>query len=212
MDAACQRRRPYRASAGQALERGCSGSTSSELRAEGITDVRRTDAGTWFLDISASYAEENGSGGPRKTIKTASSRRRVPIHPELIKIGFLAYVDRRREIAGDDPWLFAGLRPDKYGNRATYALKRFSAPQMFIPAAIKLEKGQTFYSLRHSFRDALRRCEAPADTLRAIGGWSQAKVVSDSYGDPSDPDHQRQWIERVAYPGLDLTFLHRTTG
>jgi hypothetical protein len=40
--------------------------------------------------------------------------------------------------------------------------------------------------------------------LQALGGWSQGKLTSDSYGDKSDPDYQSRYVKRVAFPGLDL--------
>jgi hypothetical protein len=84
-------------------------------------------------------------------------------------------------------------------------LKRFR--DTFLRQAITLERRQTFYSFRHNFRDALRRIEAPPDALQALGGWSQGKLTSDSYGDKSDPDYQARFMKRVAFPGLDLSHL-----
>jgi hypothetical protein len=66
---------------------------------------------------------------------------------------------------------------------------------------------ESFYSFRHSWRDALRRIDAPDSTLEAVGGWSQAKT-SDSYGDPNDPDLQFKIIRKISFPGLDLSPLH----
>ena len=66
---------------------------------------------------------------------------------------------------------------------------------------------QSFYSFRHSWRDALRRIDAPDSTLAAVGGWSQGKT-SDAYGDASDPDHQIKIVEKISFPGLDLSPLY----
>jgi integrase len=141
-------------------------------------DVRRTSKGTWYVDIVASEDDENAkSGTGPKTLKTASSRRKVPLHPELIKIGFLKFADDQKK-NGAGARLFPDLTADRYGNFASYALKRFR--NSFLPQAITVERRQTFYSLRHNFRDALRRIDAPPDALQALGGWSQGKLTSDS--------------------------------
>ena len=163
-------------------------------------DLKRTPSGTWYFDLVPS-TDVAGV----KTLKTATSRRRIPIHPELERIGLIAFV-QERQLVDLSVYLFDGLKADKYGNRAAYPLRRFR--ETFLPEAVTLGERQEFYSLRHSFRDALRRCNAPPDALQALGGWSQGKLVSDSYGDGLDPDYQRQWIAKVAYPGLDLSFLH----
>jgi hypothetical protein len=57
-----------------------------------VEDVKEAE-GIRFLDIS--------DAGEGKSVKTASSRRRVPIHPELVRLGFFEYVEQRRK-AGDD--------------------------------------------------------------------------------------------------------------
>jgi integrase len=165
-------------------------------------DVKRTSKGTWYVDIVGSD-DDDAVGAGAKTLKTASSRRKVPIHPELIKTGFLSFAKEQKEASGSR--LFPDLKADQYGNHASYALKRFR--DNFLPGAITLNPRQTFYSFRHNFRDALRQIGAPPDALQALGGWSQGKLTSDSYGDKSDPDYQARFMKRVAFPGLDLSHL-----
>ena len=167
-------------------------------------DVKRTAGGTWYLDIVASADHDDAkTAQAAKTLKTAASRRKIPIHPELIAIGFLGFVENRQKHSGSR--LFADLKPDKYGNLASYALRRFR--ENYLPASITLQPRQSFYSFRHSFRDALRRIGAPPDALQALGGWSQGKLTSDDYGNKSDPDYQVQFMKQVAFPGLDLSHL-----
>jgi integrase len=184
------------------------GARPNEIAQMHVADLKRTQAATWYLDIE-STSDEDEEGSAVKTLKTASSRRKIPLHPELIKIGFVQFVELRKK-AGSDPRLFLDLTPDKYGNFAWYALKRFN--ETFLPVALKLAPRQSFYSFRHSWRDALRRIEAPAATLQAVGGWSQGKLASDFYGDPSEPDHQIKVIRKISFPGLDLSALHSTKG
>jgi integrase len=158
-------------------------------------DVMQTSKGTWYADIVTS--DDDAAGAGAKTLKTASSRRKVPIHPELIRIGFLSFAKQQKKAPGS---------PDQYGNYATYALKRFR--DSFLPKAITLTPRQTFYSFRHNFPDALRRIDAPPDALQALGGWSQGKLTSDSYGDKSDPYSQFRFMKKIAFPGLDLSHVH----
>jgi integrase len=171
-----------------------------------VDDLRVTASGTWYADIVASSDDDNADGGQApKTLKTESSRRRVPVHPELIAIGILQFAEDRRE-AGSGPRLFPRLKPDRYGNHAWYPLKRFN--ESYLPSSITLELRQSFYSFRHNFRDELRRIGAPPDALQALGGWSQGKLTSDDYGDKSNPDYQARFMKQVAFPGLDLSHLH----
>ena len=168
-------------------------------------DVRSTTKGTWYFDVTTTTTTDEGDDKAlsRKTLKTTASKRRVPIHPELMKIDLLSYVADRK--AAKEPNLFSST-PDRYGNRASYPLRRFR--DNFLPQAITMKPSQSFYSFRHNFRDALRRIGAPADALQALGGWSQGRLVSDDYGDKANPDYQVQFINAVAYAGLDLSHLY----
>jgi integrase len=173
-----------------------------------MDDLKYTSQGTWYLDIIATADDdEAGLSNAPKTLKTTSSRRKIPVHPELIAIGFLRFVETRKK-TGNGPRLFPDLKPDKYGNLASYALKRFR--DSYLPKAIKLEPRQSFYSFRHSFRDALRRIDAQPATLQALGAWSQGKLTSDDYGDKFDPDYQVQYVKQITFPGLNLHNLYPT--
>jgi integrase len=171
-----------------------------------LHDLKRTKAGTWYLHIIATADDDEGADtATGKTLKTKASRRKIPLHPELIKVGFLQFVEQRKK-AGIGPRLFVDLKPDKYGNHATYALKRFR--DTYLPAAIKMEPRQSFYSFRHSWRDALRRIDAQPATLQALGAWSQGKLTSDDYGDKADPDFQAQFMDKISFEGLNLSTLY----
>ena len=171
-----------------------------------VDDLKRTSQGTCYLDIVATGDEDDSEpSGSAKTLKTATSRRKIPIHLELIKIGFLQFVESRKKTTSSLR-LFPDLKPDKYGNHASYALKRFR--DSYLPSAIKMEPRQSFYSFRHSWRDALRRIDAQPATLQALGAWSQGKLTSDDYGDKSDPDYQAKFVKDIAFPGLDLSTLY----
>ena len=58
--------------------------------------------GIWCIDV----IPEDG-----KSVKTPSSKRIIPIHPLLLELGFLDYVDAQKRAAKRD--LFPGLRPEK---------------------------------------------------------------------------------------------------
>lgn len=170
-----------------------------------LGDIKQTKSGTWFVDL---VAADSGDPETRKTLKTRSSRRRVPLHSELVKLGLLEFVAKRRKNnKKTDQRLFFELKRDKYGNPATYACRRLR--ETFIHAEVELFERQSLYSLRHTVRDAFRRVDATDDVLRAVMGWEEGKSkVSDDYGDPKNPDLYAKWVEKISYPGLDLTFLH----
>jgi integrase len=81
--------------------------------------LKDESSGVWYLNITEqSEADENIT----KTVKTNASRRRVPIHSQLIEMGFLRYVDGLKR-AGKT-LLFDGFKPGKK-RAATEAEKWF---------------------------------------------------------------------------------------
>ena len=171
-----------------------------------VSDLHRTAKGTWFVEISETDDDDESDPKFKKTTKTLNSKRQIPLHPELIAAGFVAFVDDQRQASSTDVRLFRDIAYNKYDDPAHYALRRFR--ETFLPKAIVMKPRQTFYSFRHTWRDAMRLIDAPPDALKALGAWSQGTLVSDNYGTKSHPDHQVQFIKKIAYEGLDLSHLH----
>jgi integrase len=118
-----------------------SGARPNEIAQLATADLRKTDNGTLYIDL------ETQAAGTTKTLKTMSSRRRIPVHSELIKIGIVQFVNERQAADGTNAKLFPSLKPDRYGNLAWYPSKRFN--EKFLPESIALTPDQTFYSFRH---------------------------------------------------------------
>jgi integrase len=53
-----------------------------------------------------------------KHIKNASSKRRVPLHLDLINAGFVAFYNQRKQKAKENQFLFPDLKATKYGVRS----------------------------------------------------------------------------------------------
>jgi hypothetical protein len=68
-----------------------------------VGDVRQEEAsGLWFLDVKSDQKT-------RKRVKTKGSKRRVPLHPEIEKLGFLRFVSERRSMVGGEASLWPGF-------------------------------------------------------------------------------------------------------
>jgi len=78
-------------------------------------DIREED-GIAFIDITD---EGEGDSAIVRTVKTESSRRRVPLHSELLRLGFLRYVERVK--AAGHKLLFPGFPPK--GDKASGTAK-----------------------------------------------------------------------------------------
>lgn len=183
-----------------------SGARPNEVCSLTVGDVRQTPKGVWHFDFN--------DEGDEKSLKNSASRRRVPIHPELVRLGLLDFVAERRKAASKNgSRLFHELKPKngEPGNFAWYATRRLN--EFFLPADVKMEDRQSLYSIRHSVRDALRRIKASEEALFAIGGWTPAggAAVSSHYGNAKDADLWTEEVAGIEFPGLDLSFLHVKT-
>lgn len=162
------------------------------------TDIRQI-AGVWCLMLSEENPDEMEQED-RKRIKTEAGERFVPLHEELIAMGFLEFVRR-----SGNKRLFPELARDKYGYFSEVS-KWFGR---FLQKAGVKQQRVTFHSLRHNYRDALRRAMLPRDVIVALGGWS-GDGVDDDYGNDATAfvPVLAASVAKVSYPGLELSHLY----
>jgi integrase len=137
-----------------------------------------------------------------RRLKTKAARRVVPVHPELIRCGFLAFVETVRQ-AGHDR-LFPELKRDRRGYCTAGFQKWFDR---FLDRAGASAPRTSFHSTRHCFRDALREAQVSRDAVLALGGW-KAGGTEEIYGGGLRPSTLAREIAKVRYEGLDLSHLH----
>ena len=64
----------------------------------------------------------------------------------------------------------------------------------------------TFYSFRHSFEDACRDSGVPRDVMYALQGHEDPGM-GDRYGSGYAVSVLNEHLQRVSYPGVDLSNL-----
>ena len=143
-------------------------------------------------------------------MKTEVSRRRVPIHSEILKMGFLKYVDDRRLL---DPkgFLFPDLKPNKKsGNRAKTFSQWFGRLRDDFVEKADLGFTKDFHGFRHMVTDQLRE-SADSDELRyALLGWTEGSKKKNSgykYGKGFSITKLRDLVEKIE-PRVDLSHLY----
>jgi integrase len=142
-----------------------------------------------------------------KRVKTDASERVVPVHPEVIRLGFPQYVEARRSTDGNDAWLFPSVSPEQ-GRAGVPAWSQWFG--RYLRAAGVTNKAKVFHSFRHTAKDALRRGRADHEVREALIGHAQASSVSWGYGAPAmlsrfGASVLSDAINRIAYHGLDLS-------
>jgi integrase len=154
------------------------------LRVEDVKD----DAGAPYIFIRA---------GEGRRLKNRGSERRVPLHPELVRAGFLDYVAERRQ-AGD-VLLFPELRADAHGTRTRMWGKRF-ARHVRLVCGVTDKRKASFHSLRHSFVDAARAVMIE-EHIHAITGHSGGGVGR-TYGTSVPLSVLAESMAKVRYEGM----------
>lgn len=112
----------------------------------------------------------------KRSQKTGSSRRIIPIHPDILKLGFLDFVECNRNRGASR--LFPDIRADNKGTLAGNFSKWFNG--YLAKVGIK-RRGLDWISFRHSFKTACRTAEIEQDMADYIEGHT-AKRVSQNYG------------------------------
>lgn len=161
-----------------------------------VADVVQRE-GVWCLSINENLdAEEEGQLD--KNLKNEFSTREVPIHPELLRLGFLAYVEWRRK-AGKKR-LFdvdASRNYDAFG-------KWFGR---FLDALGMKSRRLVFHSFRHNFEQAMLEA-IPDYALRwQLGGRTDEHSSAQYRGKGYSIATRAEAVGKIAYPGLNLPHL-----
>jgi hypothetical protein len=137
-----------------------------------------------------------------KRVKNKSSRRKLPLHPELLRCGILAYVDERRREG--DARLFPQLRPSVSGQVTGNWSKWWGR---YTDGLGITDPRKVFHSFRHTFKRACRAARIEEELHDALTGHTSASVGR-SYGSGVPLDVLAEAIAKVSYKGLDLSFMH----
>lgn len=136
----------------------------------------------------------------QRQLKTAASKREIPLHPELMRLGFLRYVEDRRAGAAPEAMLFEGEK-EFARNHWGRSLGDWFGKRI---RALGLQgRKLTFHALRHDFRDALREAEVSGELADYLMGHARAGMGAVYGGRPSLSRLQAA-IRKVAYNGVRL--------
>jgi integrase len=130
----------------------------------------------WFIHITQN-TDENGQ---ENRLKNAASERLVPVHPEIERLGFIAYVLALNDQGGR---VFPDLKANVYG-RLTAKWGEWFGPYMRTVCGVT-DRRKVFHSFRHTFKDHLRRAKVEEGIQRQLMGHT-GKDVADGYGSGYD--------------------------
>lgn len=150
------------------------GARLNELCQLYIKNVRQED-GVWVLDINEAE--------PDQKIKTPAARRLVPIHPKLIDLGFLRFVEGLRQ--DGEARLFPDLKPmrDGAGQAASKWFARYRKPLGLYNQRPKKD----FHSFRTTLINTLKQKGHAEVQVAAIVGHATEGLTFGTYGKAYGP-------------------------
>ena len=133
----------------------------------------------WCFDI---LEEPNR---PDKHLKTLSSRRIVPIHDTLLKLGLIEFIELLKKKDPNRERLFQEL-PYREGNY-NQNVSRFFNYRYLPNLGLKTDK-KNFHSFRHTVTDHLKQKGVEPHFVNELLGHSSGNIDLDRYGKGYNPD------------------------
>jgi len=138
-----------------------------------VEDVQQID-GVWCFNVN----DEKD-----KKVKSASSKRVIPIHPVLLSCGFLEYMDVIK--VHGDPRLWVNLywrKEDGYGNAIGNWYRRFNREH------VSKDEGKVFHSFRHTVTNSLKQVGVSETVISELVGHSTSgSMTMGRYGKRYQP-------------------------
>lgn len=181
------------------------GARLEELAQLAVTDIKVEDA-IHFIHFQERY--DGVDPGFRRSLKNASSHRRVPIHSALIDLGFLDFVQQQRR--NGLVHLFPKMKWDERKKKdKTYKVsQRFTNWWSEYSRTIVPDPLKSFHSFRHTVTERLRNAgveEALNDALTGHATPGQgAKYGRNRQGGKYSILVLAKAIEKLSYPEIDI--------
>lgn len=153
------------------------GARLGELVQLHVADVM-SENGIAYLHVT----EEGGgseSGKDVKHVKSEAGIRKIPLHPDLISLGFLDFVEGRRKCRRGSKRLFPEVKFGADGQASTVFSKWFGRLMGRVGLS---DPSLVFHSFRHNAEDAFRDALQPQYVIDRVVGHSDG-ATSAGYGE-----------------------------
>lgn len=139
-------------------------------------DIYKED-GIYIFDIK----KESSDGLHDKILKTLNAKRKIPIHPKLIDLGLIKYLDDIIKLG--EIRLFPKLnktdKSPKYGKQVGKQFRSLLKK--------KISGTKSFHSLRHSFSNFFKKRNLHTDMFRQVFGHEISNLAGQVYGERFSP-------------------------
>ncbi len=167
-----------------------SGMRTNEICQILLSQVKK-EKGIWFMFVEDSEETK---------VKTESSIRKIPVHPQLIDLGFIDYVanlKRRKKPVR----IFWELKEERDGY-ASKVSRHFN--ERFLPAVGVWKKHtKVLYCTRHTFINKLYSEKVDENVIKTLVGHEKEFTMKHYGGEPFTPERLLEEISKVHYSGIN---------
>ncbi|MDA0782809.1 MAG: site-specific integrase [Rickettsiales bacterium] len=142
------------------------GARLNEIAQLEVSDIKNTEE-IWYIDVN-----DNGD----KELKTKTSKRKIPIHEKLIKLGFIEYVEKLKKQGKKRVLYQLSWSKKGYGRN----LGRFFNESL-LPALEIKNKNVSFHCLRHTVNTRLLQNEVELFKIQSILGHTVTTGMTAKY-------------------------------
>jgi len=151
---------------------------------------------SWVMNIT-----DQGEG---QQLKNASSQRRIPLHPELLRLGFIDYLHKQTGVR-----LFPDLHSASFDGSLSSGWSKWFARYLDNVVGLK-DRKLSFHSFRHTFKEFAHYNNIRKEVSNAIQGHSD-NDMSSIYGRRLYPlPPMVEAMNNFRIPGQDLDHLYKT--
>ena len=166
-----------------------SGMRTNEMCQLRLIDIKKV-SNIWFM-----FVEDSGE----TKVKTESAVRKVPVHPQLIQLGFVDYVSKLKRSKKER--LFWELKEERDGY-ASKVSRHFN--ERFLPAVGVWEKyTKVLYCTRHTFINKLYSEKVDENVIRSLIGHEKGFTMKHYGGEPFSPERLLEEISKVSYSKIN---------
>jgi len=162
------------------------GARLNELCQLELNDIRQQD-GIWVLDIN--------SNGPGKQLKSKAAKRLIPVHPELLELDLLAFVEQLRQRGESRLFPELPVRRDGASQNASLWFGRYRKSLGLYQQTPKKD----FHSFRTTFINTLKQKRLPEPEIATLVGHAIETQTFGRYGKPYTPDVMLAILRQVDF-------------
>ena len=132
---------------------------------------------------------------PTQSLKNKASKRTFPIHPQIINLGFLEYIEFLN--FNNQKRLFPELKYDSDSGYSRATSRFFS--DYLQETNIHVPNVKVFHSFRHTFINHLKQKQVRRDFVSGIVGHSLNSITFEGYAEAYEPSVLKPIIDLVDY-------------